>query len=211
MTGSPSRCCSLSATLRVATPLILCALGALFCERSGVIDLGLEGKMLAAAFAGRRRAAVTGSAVAGLLAGILIALVLSLLHGFACVTHRGDQVVIGMAITILAAGLTIVLGIAWFQPGRPDAAAAARGALHAARLARRRRRCATCRSSGPLYANLISGHNLLVYVALLAVPVVHWVVLTHALRPAPARGRREPARGRCRRHLGRRGCAIARC
>ena len=41
----------LSATLRVATPLILCALGALFCERSGMIDIGLEGKMLAAAFA----------------------------------------------------------------------------------------------------------------------------------------------------------------
>ena len=73
--------------------------------------------MLAAAFAAAAAAAVTGSAVAGLLAGILIAQVLALLHGFACITHRGNQVVSGVAINILAAGLTIVLGIAWFQQG----------------------------------------------------------------------------------------------
>ena len=107
----------LSATLRVATPLILCALGALFCERSGLIDIGLEGKMLAAAFLSAAAASVTGSALIGLLAGILIAQVLALLHGFACITHRGNQVVSGVAINILAAGLTIVFGIAWFKQG----------------------------------------------------------------------------------------------
>src|ERR1041384_7891763 len=107
----------LSATLRVATPLILCALGALFCERSGLIDIGLEGKMLAAAFAAGAVAAVTGSALAGLLAGVLIAQVLALLHGYACITHNGNQVVSGVAINILAAGLTIVFGIAWFKQG----------------------------------------------------------------------------------------------
>src|SRR5439155_13731087 len=85
----------LSATLRVATPLILCALGALFCERSGLIDIGLEGKMLAAAFVAAAAASVTDSALMGLLAGILIAQLLALLHGFACITHRGNQVVSG--------------------------------------------------------------------------------------------------------------------
>ena len=67
----------LSATLRVATPLILCAMGGLFSERSGIIDIGLEGKMLAAAFAAAAMASVTGSAWAGLAAAILIAEVLA--------------------------------------------------------------------------------------------------------------------------------------
>jgi len=167
----------LSATLRVATPLILCALGALFCERSGLIDIGLEGKMLAAAFVSAAAAAATGSALTGLLAGILIAQALALLHGFACITHRGNQVVSGVAINILAAGLTIVFGVAWFRQGGqtpalpPEArfmpvdwpGAAALRDLPVA---------------GPLYANLVSGHNLIVYATLLAVPIVHWVVMS---------------------------------
>jgi len=166
----------LSATLRVATPLILCALGALFCERAGLIDIGLEGKMLAAAFISAAAAAVTGSALAGLLAGILIAQVLALLHGFACITHRGNQVVSGVAINILAAGLTIVFGIAWFRQGgqTPALPPEARfmpldwpgaSALRDVPLA------------GSLYANLISGHNRIVYATLLSVPIVHWVVM----------------------------------
>jgi len=166
----------LSATLRVATPLILCALGALFCERAGLIDIGLEGKMLAAAFIAAAAAAATKSAAVGLLAGILIAQVLALLHGFACITHRGNQVVSGVAINILAAGLTIVFGIAWFRQGgqTPALPPEARfmpldwpgaSALRDVPLA------------GSLYANLISGHNLIVYATLLSVPIVHWVVM----------------------------------
>ena len=166
----------LSATLRVATPLILCALGALFCERAGLIDIGLEGKMLAAAFISAAAAAVTGSAVAGLLAGILIAQVLALLHGFACITHRGNQVVSGVAINILAAGLTIVFGIAWFRQGGqtpalpPEARFMPINWPGAAALR-------DMPIAGPLYANLVSGHNLLVYATLLSVPIVQFVVM----------------------------------
>ena len=167
----------LSATLRVATPLILCALGALFCERAGLIDIGLEGKMLAAAFVSAAAAAMTGSAVAGLLAGILIAQVLALLHGFACITHRGNQVVSGVAINILAAGLTIVFGIAWFRqggqtPALPPEARFMPLAWPGAAVLR------DVPVLGPLYANLVSGHNLLVYATLLSVPIVHWVVMS---------------------------------
>jgi simple sugar transport system permease protein len=166
----------LSATLRVATPLILCALGALFCERSGLIDIGLEGKMLAAAFVSAAAASVTGSAIAGLIAGILIAQGLALLHGFACITHRGNQVVSGVAINILAAGLTVVFGIAWFKQGgqTPPLPADARfmPVLWPGASALR-----DLPVIGPLYANLLSGHNLIVYATLLAVPVVHWLVM----------------------------------
>jgi ABC-type uncharacterized transport system permease subunit len=147
----------LSATLRVATPLILCALGALFCERSGLIDIGLEGKMLAAAFAAAAAASVSGSALVGLAAGILIAQVLALLHGFACITHRGNQVVSGVALNILAAGLTVVLGNAWFKQGGQTPALPSESRLL------------------PLFFPN-AGDNALVYVGLVAVPFTWWLI-----------------------------------
>jgi ABC-type uncharacterized transport system permease subunit len=107
----------LASTLRLTAPLLLAALAGLLAERSGVVDLGLEGKMLAAAFAAGAAAAVTQSAWVGVVAAIGVAGVLALVHGFACVTHRGDQVISGMAINMVAAGLTVVLGIAWFATG----------------------------------------------------------------------------------------------
>ena len=107
----------LDATLRVATPLILAALGGLFSERAGVVDIGLEGKMLGAAFAAAATASVTGSAWLGLFMGIGVSMSLAMVHAFACVTHRGDHVVSGVAINILVAGLTVTLGIAWFERG----------------------------------------------------------------------------------------------
>ncbi len=107
----------LASTLRLATPLILCALAGLFSERSGVVDIGLEGKMLFAAFAAGAVGAVTGSTSLALLAAMGVAVLLSWMHGLACVSYRGDQVVSGVAINIIAAGLTVVLGIAWFAQG----------------------------------------------------------------------------------------------
>jgi len=107
----------LDATLRVATPLILAALAGLYSERSGVFDIGLEGKMLAAAFTAAATAAVLGSVWAGLAVGILTGVGMALIHGFACITHRGNQIVSGVAINMLALGLTTTLGHAWFRRG----------------------------------------------------------------------------------------------
>jgi general nucleoside transport system permease protein len=107
----------LASTLRVSTPLILCALAGCLSERSGVIDLGLEGKMLMTAFTTAAVGSVSGSLWLALAAAVAVGVALSLLHGYACVSHRGDQVVLGMAITMTAAGLTVVLGIAWFKQG----------------------------------------------------------------------------------------------
>src|SRR5512139_3337279 len=116
----------IASTLRVSTPLILCALAGTMCERAGVIDLGLEGKMLLTAFAAAAVGATTGSLWMALAVAVALGVALSMLHGYACVSHRGDQVVMGMAITMTAAGLTVVLGIAWFHqggqtPALPDA------------------------------------------------------------------------------------------
>jgi len=145
---------TLAATLRVATPLILCAMGGLFSERSGVIDVGLEGKMLAAAFAAAAVAAWTGSPWEALAGAIAVSCAMAALHGFAVITHRGNQVVSGVAINILASGLTVVFGNAWFQaggqtPALPDSAR---------------------------FMPLPGGFSLLVYVALASVALTWWVV-----------------------------------
>ena len=107
----------LAATIRVATPLLLAALAGLFCERSGVIDLGLEGKMLGAAFAAAAVSALTGSAWAGLGVGIAASLALAMLNALASVTYQGNQVVASMAINIMVSGLGPTLGLAWFNLG----------------------------------------------------------------------------------------------
>ena len=118
----------IASTLRLSTPLIFCALAGLLSERSGVVDIGLEGKMLFAAFAAGATGAVYGSTMLAVLAAMLVATALSWLHGLACVSHRGDQVVSGVAINIVAAGMTVVLGVAWFAQGgqTPPVSAAVR-------------------------------------------------------------------------------------
>ena len=73
--------------------------------------------MLAAAFAAAAGAAVWGSAWLGLAAGIITSIVLALVHGFACITHQGNQIVSGVAINFIALGMTALLGQAWFNRG----------------------------------------------------------------------------------------------
>ena len=165
-----------AATIRVATPLLLAAIAGLFSERSGVIALGLEGMMLGAAFASAAVAAVSGSAWLGLGAGIFTAVVLALLLAYACVTHRGNQVVAGMAVNIMIAGLGPSLALAWFNLGGQTPQLEGVGqrflALHWpwAEAAR------TVPFPGLLYAELLSGHNLIVYFAAVLVPVSAWVL-----------------------------------
>ncbi len=107
----------LDSAIRLSVPLLCAAMAGLWLERAGVVDIGLEGKMLVAAFAAAVIAAQSGSAWAGLGAGILASVMLSLVHGFAAITWRGNQIVSGVAINMLAAGLTVILGNAWFGQG----------------------------------------------------------------------------------------------
>lgn len=171
----PSVFAVFDATLRVSTPLILAAMAGLFSERSGIIDISLEGKMLAGAFAAGSVAAVTGSAWLALAAAILVSIALALVHGFACITHRGNQVVSGLAINILASGLTVVLGIAWFKRGGQTPSLSGDARFRPIELP-----FAEAASDVPVigrfYADVVSGHNLLVYVAFLVVFVTWWIV-----------------------------------
>ena len=165
-----------AATARGAAPLVLAALGGLFAERSGIVDIGLEGKMLASAFAAAATAAVTGSAWMGLVAGIAAAVLVGLVHGFACITHHGNQVVSGHGAQHHDLGADRGARLRVVPRGRPDPAARRRRALRADRAARRRGARRDPRASGTIYREVLSGHNLLVYIAAVAVPAVAWIV-----------------------------------
>ena len=153
--------------LRLSVPLIFACLAGLWSERSGVVDIGLEGKMLVAAFAAAAAASATNSAVIGLAAGIIASVGFALIHGFAAISQRGNQIVSGVAINMLAAGLTALVGNAWYaQGGRtPPLEGDARfqpltwpGAESIDQIP----------VIGPLYAHILSGHSALAYCALIA-------------------------------------------
>ena len=166
----------LAATIRVATPLLLAALAGMFSERSGVIDLGLEGKMLGAAFAAAAVSAVTGSVWAGLAAGVLTSVALALLIGFACITHRGNQVVAAMAVNIMVAGLGPSLALAWFHLGGQTPQLDAPGQRFIGIVWPWAERAREAPFPGLLYAELLSGHSLVVYLAAALVPAGAWVL-----------------------------------
>ncbi|HEV7257629.1 MAG TPA: ABC transporter permease [Bosea sp. (in: a-proteobacteria)] len=159
----------LDSAIRLSVPLLCAAMAGLWSERAGVVDIGLEGKMLIAAFASAVAAYHTGSAWTGLGAGILASIGLALVHGFAAITWRGNQIVSGVAINMLAAGLTVILGNAWYgQGGRtPTLEGAARFGDIALPFA------ATLREHVPalglFYDEVVSGHAVPAYLALLAV------------------------------------------
>ncbi|ASM71251.1 MULTISPECIES: ABC transporter permease [Roseobacteraceae] len=165
----------LDSTVRLATPLLLACLAGLFSERAGIFDIGLEGKMLAAAFFSAAVAAVTGSVWLGLLAGIAASLMLSALHGVAAITFRGNQLISGVAINFLAAGLTVLIAQSWFQQGGRTPSLIGGGRFTPITLPFAEA-LADVPVLGPIYAELISGHSILVYMAFAAVPLT-WFVL----------------------------------
>ncbi|MEZ5881528.1 MAG: ABC transporter permease [Nitratireductor sp.] len=165
----------LDSTVRLSTPLLLAALAGLYSERSGVFDIGLEGKMLGGAFAAAAAAVIFGNPWIALLFALLTSLGLGVVHAFASITVKGNQIVSGVAINFIAAGLTALLGQSWFgQGGRtPQIGQEARfnpvelpgsEALSGIPLL------------GSIYRDLISGHNVIVYFAFLMVPATWWVI-----------------------------------
>jgi simple sugar transport system permease protein len=131
--------------------------------------------MLAAAFLSAAVAYTSGSVWVGMLAGIGASLLLSAIHGAASITFRGNQLISGVAINFLAAGLTVVIAQSWFaQGGRtPQLSGAARFNPITLPFAESLREVPVI---GPIYYELISGHTILVYVALLCVPATWWIL-----------------------------------
>ena len=131
--------------------------------------------MLASAFFSAAVAAVTGDVWLGLLAGIAASLALSGLHGLASITFRGNQLISGLAVTMLAQGFTVVIAQRWFQQGGRTPSLLAEGRFGPITFP-----FAEAISDvpviGPIYAELLSGHSILVYVAFAAVPASWWLL-----------------------------------
>ncbi|MBI3763912.1 MAG: ABC transporter permease [Chloroflexi bacterium] len=155
----------LNAGVRLATPILLAALGGILSERSGVINIGLEGMMLIGAFAGVAGARAFGSPWAGLVVALAAGGLLALVHAFVCVTLGANQIVSGVAINLIALGLSGYLFRVMFgvtsEPVRvqPFTPAPIPGL-----------------SQIPIVGEVLFDQIPLVYLALLLVPALHWLL-----------------------------------
>lgn len=169
----------LDATIRLATPLLLACLAGLFSERAGIFDIGLEGKMLAAAFTAAAVASLTGNVWIGFLAGIFASLLLSALHGLASITFRGNQLISGVAINFLASGLTVLIAQALFAQGGRTPSLSGDARFNPIQLPGALARMREIMQADPwqqFYSELLSGHTIIVYLAILTVPASWWLL-----------------------------------
>ncbi len=155
----------LAAMLRYATPLLFAALGGLFSERSGVINIGLEGMMLMGAFWGLWGAVETGSWVLGLLIGMVSGVALALLHALFSVTLRADQIVSGFAMNFIAIGITGFFFVSIYgTEGTPDNVPRAPDVTIPGL------------ESIPFFGDVLGTMNILIWLGLLTV-LLTWVVV----------------------------------
>jgi simple sugar transport system permease protein len=164
----------LASTIRLSVPLILACLAGLWSERSGIVDIGLEGKMLAAAFAAASAGAYFQNVWLALLIAICVSLAFSLVHGYAAINQRGNQVVSGVAINMLASGLAVVLGNRWFREGGRTPALPETARFMPIDFPG----VASLRDI-PLFnffAKIFLGHSILTYVAFAMVPLTAWAL-----------------------------------
>jgi general nucleoside transport system permease protein len=158
---------TLSSTIRMSVPLIFACIAGLWSERSGIVDIGLEGKMLAAAFTAAAAGAYYGSPWIALLLAIAVSVGLSLIHGYASINQRGNQVVSGVAINMLAAGLAVVLGNEWFKEGGRTPPLPPESQFPVFNIPG---------VESLSYLKIISGHSILVYLAFALVALTAWAL-----------------------------------
>jgi ABC-type uncharacterized transport system permease subunit len=161
--GAPGQL--LASTIRNATPLVFAALGGMFSERSGVVNIGLEGLMLISAFAGVVGAFLTGSAVVALGFALAAGLVFALIHALMCVTFEADQIISGTAINLLALGGTGFLMVSVFGAGGTSPRVEGFGEVPIPVL-----------SSIPVIGPALFSQSVLVYLMYVMVPVTYFVL-----------------------------------
>jgi simple sugar transport system permease protein len=155
----------LVSVIAASTPLLLAATGELVVEKSGVLNLGVEGMMLAGAIGGFAAAHATGSPMLGLVAALCAGVALSLVFGVLTLTLQANQTATGLALTIFGRGFSALLGAGYVGIAAPTL-----GKLHVPLL-----------SDIPLLGPVFFGHDVLVYFALAMLAAVAWAIKnTHA-------------------------------
>lgn len=155
----------LASTVRNATPLVFAAMGGMFSERSGVVNIALEGLMLISAFAGVAGAFLSGSAWVGLGFALAAGLLFALIHALMCVTFEADQIISGAAINLLALGGTGFLMVEVFGQGGTSPRVERFGAVGIPLL-----------KDIPVIGQAFFQQSLLVYLMYLLIPVTFFVV-----------------------------------
>lgn len=154
-----------AASIRIATPIALAALGAAICERSGIINIALEGKMLMGGFVAVAVSYSSGSALIGLVAAVIAGGLMGLIMAFGAITLKANQVVLGAALNIFAAGLTGFLTTLIFES--PGASARVQGLepMFISGL-----------SELPWIGKIIFSHTPIVYTAIILVILGHYFI-----------------------------------
>ena len=156
----------LQGMMRLTTPILLAALGETITERAGVLNIGIEGIMLMGAFAGFAGTALYGTPWAGLLAAIVVGIAIALLFALFCVTLKSDQIVVGVAVNMLALGLTGFLYRRFFtHVADPISSVSTFPTIKIPIL-----------SEVPAIGIILFTQNILVYLSLCLVPVL-WFIL----------------------------------
>lgn len=155
----------LAASIRLATPILLAALGEVFTERAGILNLGLEGIMLMGALSGFLGAYWSQNLWVGVIAGLVTGALFGLLMGFMSITVKANQVVAGIGITILGGGLStllfrLVFGLRTIPPTLKIFPALPIPVLR----------------SIPFVGPVFFEHNILVYLAMVLVPIASFVL-----------------------------------
>jgi ABC-type uncharacterized transport system permease subunit len=147
-----------AAAIRMATPIALAALGGIFSERVGVVNIGLEGMMLMGAFSGVIVSYYTSNPWLGILSAIMVGGFLGLIHAFLTVTLKGNQIVSGTGINILALGFTAFASeVVWGSRGA-SASVASLGVIHLPII-----------SDIPIIGDILGSHTPLVYLMVVLV------------------------------------------
>ena len=187
----------LAATFRIATPILLAALGELVAERSGVYNMGIEGIMLMGAFTGWLATYDSGSANVGFLAAILAGAVMSLLFAFMVITLQIEQIVTGLALNLLGSGLSTYWLRATFSNMNHVPSIEVLGDAPIPLL-----------SGIPFLGPILFDQRIVTYIALLAVPVLWLFLFRSPARPRDPLHRRESQGAR---HQGSQRCPPAIC
>ncbi len=154
-----------ASTIRNATPLVFAALGGMFSERSGVVNIALEGLMLIAAFAGVVGAWLSGSALVGLLFALVAGLLFALVHALMCITFEADQIISGTAINLLALGGTGFVMVLIFGGGGTSP-----------RVSGFKEVAIPLLSDIPLIGPALFDQSLLVYLMYILIPITYFVI-----------------------------------